>query len=253
MVSPPHFCNLSFISCCTVFVVLIRFEDEDRHETNVIIKEETSTTGIRGSTFNQQQEQRGLVIDDSGSTIDVMVVWTKKAECMNSDLDAGCTNTATTENNIRGLIDLAVAETNTAYTLSGVTTQLRLVHAYREPNYVEAATNAFNSALSSIRGTTDGVMDDVHTLRTTYGADVVAMIIDDAAYCGLAYMGPSVANMFSVTAWNCATGCKSTLMLHLSTTDHTPLIALNLSHFLALIDFSFGHEIGHNMVSYICC
>jgi hypothetical protein len=221
---------------------------------NAILQKETSSPGVRGSKFNQQQqEHRGLVFDDSGSTIDVMVVWTKKAECRKSDLAVGCTNTATTENNMRGLIDLAVAETNTAYTLSGVTTQLRLVHAYREPNYVEASTNAFDSALSSIRGTADGVMDDVHTKRTTYGADVVAMIIDDAAYCGLAYMGPSVANMFSVTAWNCATGCKSTLMLHLSTTDHTPLIALNLSHFLALIDFSFGHEIGHNMVSYICC
>lgn len=182
--------------------------------TNAIQQKETNGSGIRGSLFNQQQKQehRGLV-DDSGSTIDVMVVWTKKAECRKSNLAVGCTNTATTENNMRGLIALAVAETNTAYSLSGVTTQLRLVHAYREPNYVEATSDAFGAALSSITGTTDGVMDDVHTKRNTYGADVVALIIDDAAFCGMAYLGPSVGLMFSVTAWNCATGCKSNMHL----------------------------------------
>lgn len=193
---------------------LIRFEDGDEMLTNAIQQKETNDSGIRGSLFNQQQKQehRGLV-DDSGSTIDVMVVWTKKAECRKSNLAAGCTNTATTENNMRGLIALAVAETNTAYSLSGVTTQLRLVHAYREPNYVEATSDAFGAALSSITGTTDGVMDDVHTKRNTYGADVVALIIDDAAFCGMAYLGPSVGLMFSVTAWNCATGCKSNMHL----------------------------------------
>lgn len=206
-------------SCCTIDITLVRFEDDERHEMNTILQTGTNTLGLRRSTFNQQQLHRGLV-DDSGSNIDVMVVWTKKAECRKSGFAAGCTNTATTENNMRGLIDLAVAETNTAYTLSGVTTQLRLVHAYREPNYVETATNAFDSALASIKGTTDGVMDDVHTKRNTYGADVVAMIIDDSAYCGLAYLGPAANLMFSITAWNCATGCKSTQHV---TGCHVPL------------------------------
>lgn len=163
-------------------------------------------------------QHRGLVVDDLGGNIDVMVIWTKKAECFKSELTADCTLTNITENNMRGLIDLAIAETNTAYNLSGVTTQLRLVHAYREPNYVEATTNAFNMALSSIRSKNDGIMDDVHEKRNMYGADIVAMIIDDPQYCGMAYLGPSPDLMFSVTAWNCATGY-----------------------------YTFGHEIGHNM------
>ncbi len=150
-----------------------------------------------------------------------MVVWTKKAECAKSGLGAGCSLSAVTENNMRGLIDLAIAETNTAYDSSGVTAQLRLVHAYRDPNYVESASNAFGMALGSITSTNDGIMDDVHDKRDTYSADIVAMIIADPQACGIAYMGPRSDLMFSVTAWNCATGY-----------------------------YSFGHEIGHNMVRY---
>jgi len=48
--------------------------------------------------------------------------------------------------------------------------------------------------------------------------DFVALIIHDSQYCGIAFLGPRVDLMYSVTAWNCATGY-----------------------------FSFGHEIGHNM------
>ena len=170
------------------------------------------------SSSIHQHNHRGLVADDLGGNIDVMVVWTKKAECVKSGLAAGCTLTDITENNMRGLIDLAIAETNTAYNLSGVTTQLRLVHAYREPNYVEATTSAFSMALSSLRSTNDGIMDDVHEKRDIFGADIVAMIIDDSQYCGMAYLGPSSDLMFSVSSWNCATGY-----------------------------YTFGHEIGHNM------
>ena len=101
---------------------------------------------------------------------------------------------------------MQIAETNTAYTGSGVTTKLRLVHAYREGNYVEASANAFSAALNAITGKSDGVMDDVHAKRDQYGADIVALIIHDNQYCGVAWLGPSEDKMFSITAWNCATG-----------------------------------------------
>lgn len=114
-------------------------------------------------------------------------------------------------------IALAIAETNQAYADSGINTELRLVHEYRDETYVESSSSAFSSALNDITGTTDGVMDDVHTKREFWGADIVALIIDDSQYCGLAWVGPRKQNMFSVTDWGCATGY-----------------------------YSFGHEIGHN-------
>ena len=151
--------------------------------------------------------------------IDVLVIYTAHAECRNAGRARGCQRDATTRNSILGLIDLAVAETNTAYSLSGVKVELNLVHAAFD-TYVEASTNAYNVALTDLRTNNDGKLDQAHALRTTYGADVVALIIDDSQYCGIAYLGPSINYMFSVTSWNCATGY-----------------------------YSFGHEIGHNFVS----
>mmetsp|Transcript_32782 Transcript_32782/g.57231 ORF Transcript_32782/g.57231 Transcript_32782/m.57231 type:complete len:556 (+) Transcript_32782:3-1670(+) len=168
---------------------------------------------------------RGSAVDGNhhrslqATTLDVLVPWTGNAECRNSGLALrGCTLTGQTDTNMRNRINLAIQETNTAYASSGVNAQLNLVHAYRTPTYREARSNAFSKALSAIRSKTDGNMDEVHGYRTQYGADIVALIIDDSQYCGIGYLGPSSSSMFSATAWNCATGY-----------------------------FSFGHEIGHNL------
>ena len=126
---------------------------------------------------------------------------------------------AGTEAAMSATIALAIAETNQAYADSGINTELRLVHEYRDETYVESSASAFSRALNDITGTTDGVMDDVHTKREFWGADIVALIIDDSQYCGIAWVGPRKQNMFSVTDWGCATGY-----------------------------YSFGHEIGHNQV-----
>jgi len=165
--------------------------------------------------------RRGLQLDD-GSVLDVMVPWTEFAECANSGLPRGCEVNENTELNMLALVDLAIAETNTAYELSGVDTVLRLVHAYRESGYTEPASNVFNDALDGIRNMNDGVIDNVHDLRETFGADIVAMLIEGlpqvSGLCGLGFVGPRKDLMFSITSWSCATG-----------------------------NFSFGHEIGHNM------
>jgi hypothetical protein len=127
-----------------------------------------STGGSAGNGDLDFREGRRLY-DDSGATIDVLVVWTKEAECMNSNLQKRCTRNATTESNMRGLIDLAVFETNTAYNLSGINTQLRLVHAYRDPLYIEPTSNVFNTVLRNLRARGDGKLDRVHAKRTLYG------------------------------------------------------------------------------------
>jgi hypothetical protein len=113
--------------------------------------------------------------NDNGSVIDVMVLWTKQAECQRANLDSNCVVTATTESNMRGLIDLAVAESNTAFALSGMLSSLRLVHAYRDETYVEPL--GYGTQLSDLQGTTDGKLDDVHAKRALYGADMVQMLV----------------------------------------------------------------------------
>lgn len=116
--------------------------------------------------------------------IDVMVLWTRKSECANAGLVSNCSVNAPTRQKMVDLIQLSIQETNTAYQLIGVYIQLDLVYSYRS-DYVEPSSNAFSASLSSLRSQNDGSMDEVHSLREAYGADVVALIIDDSTYCGI--------------------------------------------------------------------
>lgn len=204
----------------------------------------TTKTALRspGAPVHRQ------LYDDSGTSIDIMVPWTVEAECKLSTWSAACTLSATTENNMRGLIDLAVMETNTAFALSGIATRLRLVHAYRDESYVEVAgTAGYSEALRYIT-----YNSKAHAKRSLYGADLVALIVGkywcsylvalqnapnrtvytltlvhrrvllvtvgNPDLCGLAWSSyPRADRMFSVSNYDCATGY-----------------------------YTFGHEIGHN-------
>lgn len=135
---------------------------------------DSQSTSLRG--YNQTENRRRL-FDDSGRTIDIMVVWTKAAECGNAGLNSGCSLNANTESKMRGLIDLAIEETNTAFELSGIFTSLRLVHAYRDPSYVERGRGDFYSYLEHITDDGDGNMDSVHDKRALYGADAVQLMV----------------------------------------------------------------------------
>jgi hypothetical protein len=200
---------------------------ETNNNDNGIVHESNSMRklGLRGGVSSSSllhSTQRQLAVDTTMREFDIMVVWTKNAECHKSGQSTGCTTTAGTETTMRGLIDLAVAETNVAFSKSGVYVTVRLVHAYRDPTYTEDSSNAFSKALYDITytGSQYAAMDDVHATRAAYGADLVAMIIHEPTSCGLAWLGPRKDLMFSVSHWSCATGY-----------------------------FSFGHEIGHNLVS----
>ena len=150
-----------------------------------------------------------VTIQDDGSIIDVMVVYTPAARTS----AGGVTG-------MNNLIDLAVSETNVSYANSGIRQRLRLVHR-TEVAYTEASD--FGTDLSRLSGTSDGYMDNVHSLRNTYGADLVGLIRNGSSVCGIGYLMSTVSSSFasrgfSVTARTCATGY-----------------------------YSFGHELGHNM------
>merc|ERR1719232_11922 len=160
----------------------------------------------------EKVESKVSTSTSSSSTIDIMVLWTKNAECALSGKGKGCNVNSSTKSTMEDLVDLAIEETNTAYSKSNIKAQLRLVHSYRD-DYVEP-NNAFDNGLDYI--TWDS--NDVKNKREQYKADVVAMLIDDNQYCGIGWIGPRKDLMYSVTGWNCATGT-----------------------------YTFGHEVGHNM------
>jgi hypothetical protein len=196
-------------------------------ETRQLTTMHTAKSNEKGSRAATETERKLT----SHPIIRVLVVWTQAAECAQSSLPIGCTVTAVTSANMEALAELAVQETNTAYSLSGVNAELQLAFAYRDPgNYGEINTelvdgnDAFDNALRDLRDQSDSNLNDVHSKRIEYGADAVVLLIDDPDWCGLGYeiTTPVSDRMFSVTRWSCATGY-----------------------------YSFGHELAHNMVRFL--
>lgn len=113
-------------------------------------------------------------LGDDGSEIDVLVVYTAGAMA----------SAGGTPQDIESRIELGIAETNTSYLNSGITTSMRLVGI--EPvTYTESGSMSLDRDRLRIDG--DGFLDEVHPWRDAYGADIVHMIISNPG-CGIAYI-----------------------------------------------------------------
>jgi hypothetical protein len=105
-----------------------------QHDNNIFIRNPVEQDNIRNlnahngtQTANQLRglrgdSQRQLGIGDI--VLDVLVVWTKNAECGESSLPASCTLDADTETMMRGRIATAISRSNTAYENSGIVIKL---------------------------------------------------------------------------------------------------------------------------------
>lgn len=128
--------------------------------------------------------------------IDVLVAYTPAARSAVGD--------------IRATIQLAMAETNQSYANSGVNIQLRLVDNF-EVSYSESG-KSYETILNDFAH-----MPTVLDRRDGSGADMSAMIINQADYCGMANaIMANASTAFAVVHYSCATGY-----------------------------YSFGHELGH--------
>ena len=125
---------------------------------------------------------------DSGDVIDVLVAYTPRARSAAGSIDA--------------LIRLFFDDTNRYFSNSRIRTRLRLVHSYRT-EYTQ--TSQLLTDFDHWKAPDDGVMDEVHTLRDRYGADLVALLVARYSdFCGRGdlYYGRE-SGAFSVTAQNC--------------------------------------------------
>ncbi len=154
----------------------------------------------------------GTSLDGTPTVIDVMIVWTPKAE-----LDQGGPAA------MASLALSAVANANLVYANSGVNAELNLVHSGLV-TYTENPSS-ISTDLTALKGTTDGKMDNVHTLRNAYGADLVTLIgsgYRGAGTCGIAGVMITVSTSFATNAFNIV--------------DRT----------CAVGNLSYAHEVGHN-------
>ena len=160
---------------------------------------------LTGDTEIKVPHPEAVVGFDSGDRIDVLVLYTAAVKAsLGGDEQAVV------------FAQQAIDATNTSYINSRIRQRVRLVGA-RETAMVE--TGSFSTELSNLRANSAAA-----TARNELGADLVAMLTNSTAACGVGYLMASVAgnpnNGFSVTARTCAVG-----------------------------NLSFAHELGHNMGS----
>lgn len=147
----------------------------------------------------------------ANTTIDVMVVYTSAARAAWGGVSQSNSSIAT-----------AITNFNTALINSGVTNVLINLVYSGETSYTESGN--ISTDLSRLRTNNDTYMDDLLILRTTYGADLCALITSTpSGTCGLGYLNSnptnySGTNAFTVSLYNCVVS-----------------------------NYTLAHEMGHNM------
>lgn len=142
-------------------------------------------------------------------TVDLLVVYT-------DDVTDLYNSTVSVENAIAN----AIAEANQALLNSGVVHQFQLVHS-EEVDYEE--TQDLEQDIIRLENGTDGYLDNIPSLRNTYKADLVAMIVRNGNGCGIGHVNTNpnqydLTRAFSVTKVDCM-----------------------------ISNLSFTHELGHNL------
>jgi hypothetical protein len=155
----------------------------------------------------------GAALADDGSTIDVAVIYTT-----NVRLAYGGTA------QVNAAVDAQIALTNTIYANSNVVQRLRLVYK-GEVGYTETDHSTDRARLENV---SDGYLDEVPVLRDMYGADIVSFWGRGPGYSALCGIG---------------------LVMTPEDTSFAPS-AINVLYAPACTgagNFSFAHELGHNM------
>jgi hypothetical protein len=111
---------------------------------------------------------------DIGTVIDVLVAYTPAARAF-----------AGGASQVQNAIAASLNSANLAYANSQVAHRLRLVASYESPSPLGATDLATGLAQVS---SADGVMDDVHRFRDSFGADIALVWHDFVDSCGLAYV-----------------------------------------------------------------
>ncbi len=191
-------------------------------------------TELKDGGDDAASDTTGVALDGAVSAsstqpvvIDLLVVYTPQART-----GAGGVS------QIQSTIQAAVDATNTAYANSQVNIALNVVHT--------AETNFNDSGSSSTDLTNVRFNSQVLGWRDTYGADMVALIVNGNDACGRAYVqrtvGASFASFaFSVTTRSCAVGNLTFAheLGHNQGCEHDP--ANGTSPSSASYPYSFGH------------
>ena len=131
-------------------------------------------------------ETEAAIAAGANPVIDMLVVYSQRARA-----DLGGTSA------MNAAISTAITSLNTTLANSGVALTINLVHT-AELEYVPAAADdgGIATGIGRLSNDSDGYVDEAHTLRDTYGADLVSFVIDETPQTSL-----GMANIFA--PWSC--------------------------------------------------
>ncbi len=144
------------------------------------------------------------------SEIDVLVLYTPAAAAY-----------AGGEASMRAKVERLFGETNTAFRNSGVSA--RVGGWAREVSYLESQDVEID--LDRLQGSLDGYLDDVHSMRSDLGADLVHLLV----------------------AFTPTLSLDGGLTCGIANTNLRPSLAFGVTLFYYQCDYTFTHELGHNL------
>lgn len=151
-----------------------------------------------GNQQNDSSKSKSAPMNDP--VIDVMVLFSNQAAAATSNMQA--------------LAEGSIQSSNDAFSNSDVGVSFNLVH-YQQVNYNDSGNSLTD--INRLEGTSDGYIDNIHSLRDQYGADIVMLMVNSTDACGRASeIGANSAEAFAVTVNSCSIG-----------------------------NYTFAHEVGH--------
>lgn len=114
---------------------------------------------------------------------------------------------ANSVSNIYNTALLAEEESNISFANSEINCKIEIVYIGKT-SYIESSSSTTD--VNRFKETNDGYMDEVHTLRTKYAADICVLLENISGYCGEAYtIKADVDEAFCVVKARCATESHS--------------------------------------------
>jgi hypothetical protein len=148
----------------------------------------------------QRQSRRRRTLADNGLMLDMLMVYSSGTCCMHAFGYRDCDPEQCIPY-MEALIMLMETEVNIGFINSNISTRLRIAKTYLAAGHNDSA-GTFLQNYRWLRNGADGVLDEVHTLRNTYMADVVSIVTSTSDGCGVA----GQPGAFTAVNLGCATG-----------------------------------------------
>lgn len=167
------------------------FHSQEEEEILHQEEEENAPVERQGGVANENQHQEHDNIYIGGSCkVRLLVAYTDDVNALYADP--------------KSFVQSCVDITNTCFANTGVIHRVELA---RSVMVTYAESGAAGTDLPRFKATADGYMDNIHTLRSTYDADLCALIVNNLDYCGYAdAILASYSSAFCVVEDGCAVG-----------------------------------------------